>query len=282
MLVDSKKVFEIAKKRKFAIPATNFVDQHTISTYVKVAEKTNKPIILAFAQAHDAVLPLEEAYLLGEYYARKVSVPVILHLDHGEDIDYVKRAIDLGFKSVMIDASQDILEENIRKTQEIVQYGKEYGVRVEAEIGHVGAGQNYENHEIKLSQYTSVDDAINFVEATNVDTLAVSIGTAHGLYTGTPKIDFELLDDIRKVIDTPLVLHGGSSSGFENLSRCAQNGIVKINVFTDLVTAAIDNIKTVETDYLDLQHQMKVGIEECLTKYYKVFGTQDISLKEDL
>lgn len=276
MLVDSKKVFEIARDRKFAIPATNFVDQHTVSTYVRVAEKLNKPIILAFAQAHDSVLPLEEAYLLGEYYARTASVPVILHLDHGEDVEYVKRAIDLGFKSVMIDASEDTLEDNIRKTQEIVQYAKAHNVRVEAEIGHVGAGQNYENHEIKQSQYTSVEDAINFIEATNIDTLAISIGTAHGLYTGTPKIDFELLDDIRKVIYTPLVLHGGSSSGFENLSRCAQNGIVKINVFTDLVTAAVNNIKTVETDYLDLQNQMKVGIEECLIEYYKVFGTQSI------
>lgn len=276
MLVDSKKIFEIARSRKFAIPATNFVDQNTVSTYVKVAEKLNNPIIIAFAQAHDSILPLEEAYLLGEYYARTASVPVILHLDHGEDVEYVKQAIDLGFKSVMIDASEDILKENIRKTQEIVQYGKEYNVRVEAEIGHVGAGQNYENHEIKLSQYTSVEDAINFVEATNVDTLAISIGTAHGLYTGTPKIDFELLEEIRKVIDTPLVLHGGSSSGFENLSRCAQNGIVKINVFTDLVTAAVNNIKIIETDYIDLQNQMKIGLEDCLTEYYRVFGTQPI------
>src|SRR5699024_3635501 len=139
MLVDSKKVFEIAKKQHFAIPATNFVDRNTISSYIYVVEKLGYLIILAFAQAHELVLQLEEAYLLGEYYTRKSSVPVILHLDHGEDISYVKKAIDLGFRSVMMDASEDALEENIRKTKEIVQYARKQNVRVEAEIGHVGA-----------------------------------------------------------------------------------------------------------------------------------------------
>lgn len=280
MIVDSKEIFKIAQKNKFAIPAANFVDINTITSYIKIAEKLKLPIILAYAQAHSDVLPLEEAYLLGSYYGEKASVPVILHLDHGEDIEFVKEAIDYGFKSVMIDASEDPLEENIQKTKEIVSYAKFKNVRVEAEIGHVGAGENYEEHEEKESQYTSVKEADIFVKETQVDSLAVSIGTAHGLYTGTPEINFELLNKIREKINIPLVLHGGSSSGDTNLNYCATHGMTKINIFTDFMTAAMKNIEILDTtSYLELQKQMKTGIEERLEHYYKVFETQTIELK---
>ena len=148
MLVTSKELFAIALKKKFAIPATNFVDQTTLRAYLSVAEQRQLPLIVSFAQAHNEILPLEEAFILGRYYAEKASVPVVLHLDHGEDIDFVKQAVDLGFTSVMIDASQDTYEENVMKTREIINYARPRGVVVEAEIGHVGSGDNYENHSI--------------------------------------------------------------------------------------------------------------------------------------
>src|SRR5699024_8031762 len=116
----------------------------------------------------------------GRYYAEKASTPVVLHLDHGEDIEFVKRAVDLGFSSVMIDASTDVLEDNIKKTKEIVGYAHHKNVVVEAEIGHVGSGENYENQEESDSVYTEVNDAVLFAKETNVDSLAISIGTAHG------------------------------------------------------------------------------------------------------
>ena len=278
MLVTSKELFDIASKKKFAIPATNFVDQNTLRAYIKVAEKRQLPLIVSFAQAHDDVMPLEEAALLGRYYAENASVPVVLHLDHGQDIAFIKRAIDLGFTSVMIDASQDPFEENVYKTNDIINYAHPRGVVVEAEIGHVGSGDNYENHEHSESFYTTVEDAKHFYEKTKVDSLAISIGTAHGAYVGTPKINFDRLKEIAQVVPLPLVLHGGSSSGDTNLNRCALNGIVKINIFTDLVNAAVRDLSVNKQNYFEVQEQLRSRIENCLEHYYSVFNTQSIEL----
>src|SRR5699024_8679973 len=126
----------------------NFTDQYMLRTYISIAEKLNKPIIVSFAQAHREKMELEEAAMLGNYYANRARVPVVLHLDHGVDLPFIKRSIDLGFSSVMIDASLDKLTENIEKTKEIVDYAHFKKVVVEAEIGHVGSGNNYENMEV--------------------------------------------------------------------------------------------------------------------------------------
>ena len=235
------------------------------------------PLILALAEAHIGEnITLEDAALVGKKYAEEAKVPVVLHLDHGTTPEVIKKAIDLGFSSVMIDASQDTFEENVRKTKEIIDYAHPKGVVVEAEIGHVGAGENYENHETSDSQYTTVEEAKKFAEETGVDSLAISIGTAHGMYKGIPEINFERLKEIAAAVDTPLVLHGGSSSGDENLNRCAINGITKINIFSDLLVAAkeeIDNNKP-ET-YLDVKALSKQGMQKCLEHYYSVFETKE-------
>lgn len=278
MLVTSKKLFEIALAKGFAIPATNFVDQNTLRAYIAVAEKRRLPLIISFAQAHHEVMCLEEAALLGKFYAERAEVPIVLHLDHGQDVDFVKQAVDLGFTSVMIDASQDKLDDNIAKTNEIIEYARPKGVVVEAEIGHVGSGENYENLEQTESLLTTVVDAKVFYEQTLVDSLAISIGTAHGNYIGTPKINFERLHEISQVVSAPLVLHGGSSTGDSNLRRCALNNIVKINVFTDLMNAAVQDLTVGEQNYFDIQHQLRCGIEECLDHYYSVFNTQTIRI----
>lgn len=279
MLVTSKELFEIALKNDFAIPATNFVDQNTIRAYVAVAERRKLPLIISFAQAHDEVMCLDEAALLGKYYAENANVPIVLHLDHGEDIDFVKRAVDLGFTSVMIDASQDPFEENVRKTKEIIAYARPRGVVVEAEIGHVGSGENYENHEHSESFYTTVEDAKRFYEETSVDSLAISIGTAHGNYVGTPEINFDRLTEISQVVPVPLVLHGGSSSGDANLNHCALSNIVKINIFTDLMNSAIDNISGKEQNYFEVQEQLRSGMESCLDNYYNIFNTRTVGIR---
>ncbi|MFD1610092.1 class II fructose-bisphosphate aldolase [Oceanobacillus luteolus] len=278
MLVTSKELFAIALKKKFAIPATNFVDQTTLRAYLSVAEQRQLPLIVSFAQAHNEILPLEEAFILGKYYAEKASVPVVLHLDHGEDIDFVKQAVDFGFTSVMIDASQDTYEENVMKTREIINYARPRGVVVEAEIGHVGSGDNYENHEISDSSYTSVEEAERFYKETEVDSLAISIGTAHGNYVGRPEINFSRLEEISKSVAVPLVLHGGSSTGDENLKRCALNGIVKINIFTDLINASTKDLPSKEKNYFEVVTHLQTGIEQCLNHYYDIFNTQAINI----
>lgn len=277
MLVTSKELFKKAQEGKFAIPAPNFIDLESLRWHVETAERHNLPLILALAEAHIGEnITLEDAALVGKKYAEEAKVPVVLHLDHGTTPEVIKKAIDLGFSSVMIDASQDTFEENVRKTKEIIDYAHPKGVVVEAEIGHVGAGENYENHETSDSQYTTVEEAKKFAEETGVDSLAISIGTAHGMYKGIPEINFERLKEIAAAVDTPLVLHGGSSSGDENLNRCAINGITKINIFSDLLVAAkeeIDNNKP-ET-YLDVKALSKQGMQKCLEHYYAVFETRE-------
>lgn len=278
MLVTSKEMFEKAREGGYAIPAPNFIDLESLRWHVETAEKLNVPLILPLAEAHIGEnITLEDAALVGKKYAAAAKVPVVLHLDHGTDPEIIKKAVDLGFTSVMIDASMESFEENVRRTKEIIAYAHARGVVVEAEIGHVGAGENYENHDESDSQYTTVEEARRFVEETGVDSLAISIGTAHGMYKGIPEINFDRLKEIAAAIDTPLVLHGGSSSGDENLKKCAVNGISKINIFSDLLAAAMKALEEApQKTYLDVKTLSKKGMQDCLEHYYSVFETKPI------
>lgn len=281
MLVTSKELFQKAREGHYAIPAPNFIDLESLRWHVEVAEELHMPVILALAEAHMGEnITLEDAALVGRKYAEQASVPVVLHLDHGADPEVIKKAVDLGFTSVMIDASMECFEENVRRTREIIDYAHPHGVVVEAEIGHVGVGHNVgvsESAAADDSRYTAVADAQAFAEATGVDSLAISIGTAHGLYKGTPKINFERLQEIAGAIETPLVLHGGSSSGDENLNRCALNGISKINIYTDFLVAAKQAVDAGRPDnYLALKKLAKQGMQQCLKHYYSVFATKEI------
>lgn len=275
MLITSKELYKLARAKNFAFPAANFVDQLSASAYIETAEELGLPLILAFAQVHQSYLSYDEAIAIGSYYAKKAKVPVVLHLDHGTDKDFIFKAVDSGFTSVMIDASFESLEENIRRTKEIVSYAHLRGVTVEAEIGHVGEGSQYEAKDSSNNIYTTVEEAKIFVENTDVDSLAVSIGTAHGAYKGTPVIDFQRLAELRAAIETPLVLHGGSSSGDENLHKCATGGISKINIYTDFVLSAYKKLQERDCgDYYAVRQAMKDGMKECLKHYYKLFDTE--------
>lgn len=275
MLVSSKKMLEKAKAENYAIPAPNFFDLDSARTYVEVAEKLGKPLILSFAEAHAKMLPLKEAALIGKYLAQKASVPVDLHLDHGQTEDFLKEAISLGFTSLMIDASYDPLEKNIARTKAMSQYAHERGVYVEAEIGHVSSGERVDFIDESKSIYTNVNEAVLFAKETGVDSLAVSIGTTHGEYQGTPQINFELLQAIRSKIDLPLVLHGGSSSGDDNLARCAKSGMNKINIFTDFCVTGLNAIvENQPKTYFELKNLANTAMAEMLEHYYQVFETK--------
>jgi fructose-bisphosphate aldolase, class II len=275
LLVSTKEMLQRARREGYAVPAPNFFDFRSASAYLEVAEALNKPLILAFAQAHMDQLDLEDAAMIGRYLAKKASVPVALHLDHGTDETIIKQAIDLGFTSVMIDASQEKIEENIMKTKAIVAFARPREVAVEAELGHVGAGDNYEDHEHSDSIYTKASEVERFIEMTDVDSLAISIGTAHGIYKGKPKISFNTLHDIFSKTAIPLVLHGGSSSGEENLHRCATEGIAKINIFTDIVEGgmkAINNGRPMEL--FELENLRSRGMKAVLEEYYHLLATK--------
>ena len=273
MLVGSKEILNKCKLNKAAIPATNFIDMNSARVFTSTAQKLKLPLILAYAQSHKDILSLEEAALIGKYYAEKSDTPVVLHLDHGEDEKTIKKAIDLGFSSVMIDASSKSFKENIEITKKIVEYAHKNGVSVEAELGHVG---NNASKKIKKNDsiYTEVKDVIEFEKQTGVDSLAVSIGTSHGLYKGKPKLNFQRLKDINEVAEIPLVLHGGSSSGEENLKKCVENGICKINIYTDFIVAAYKAIDlNIIDDYIEIKNIADEAMRKVLINYFNVFST---------
>ena len=275
MLVNSNELFMKARKGNYAIPAANYIDLDSARSYIKVAEQKRLPLILAFAQSHKDILSLEEAALIGKFLGEKASVPIVLHLDHGEDYDFIERAIRLGFTSVMIDASQKKFDENIQVSKEVVELAHKFDISVEAELGHVGSNQISFEQGKPDSIYTETESVIEFVDKTKVDSLAISIGTAHGLYKGTPKINFERLHEIRKLTDVPLVLHGGSSSGDLNLERCATEGISKINIYTDFLMGAQHEIEeNGYQNYIELKNLANDGMEKVLEHYYKVFHTK--------
>lgn len=266
------KLFQDAIDKKYAIPAYNVTNAMMFKTIVETAEVKNAPVLITLSEAHLPEFSLEEAINLYTYYKDRVAVPIVLHLDHGQTISVVKQAIDLGFPSVMIDASQDEFDVNVSKTKEIVDYAKRKNVFVEAEIGHVGSNYGTSEAEIAESKYTEVEDAVKFVKLTGVDSLAVSVGTAHGPYRGTPHINFERLEEISRQVDIPLVLHGGSSSGDENLNKAKNFHIAKINVFTDVVVAAMKDLNGIE-DYVELTNKIDSNMKECLEHYIDVFET---------
>lgn len=279
MLVNTKKLFKVAQEKEFAIPAANFIDLDSARAYVEVAEERGLPLLLAFAQSHKDIISLEEAAIIGKYFAEKAKVPIALHLDHGSDPEYIYKAIELGFKSVMIDASEKPFEDNIMISKEVANYAHKFDVTVEAELGHVGANDTSESEVLTDSIYTEVKDVIQFVEETGVDSLAVSIGTAHGIYKGEPKLSFDRLDEIYRMTDIPLVLHGGSSTGDSNLNKCATSGIVKINIYSDFINGAYQAINEGEPkDYIELKRLANEQMKWVLNHYYDVFETQAIEL----
>lgn len=271
-MINVKELFEDAIAKKYAIPAFNVTNAQMFKAIVEVAEEKKSPVLITLSEAHLPDLSLKEAKALYDYYIDKVNVPIVLHLDHGQTIELVKEAIDCGFPSVMIDASQDDFETNVSKTKEIVEYAKAKGVFVEAEIGHVGSTFGTSEAGISDSTYTKVSDAVDFAKLTGVDSLAVSVGTAHGLYKGTPKINFDRLSDIASSIDIPLVLHGGSSSGDDNLRKAKNYRIAKINVFTDVVTAAMEGTGKIN-DYDVLYKTLSNNMKKCIAHYIDVFET---------
>ena len=275
MLVNSKELFKKAQEGHYAIPSANVLDMESIKYHVGVAQELGLPLIVGVAEAHlGDNLTLEDAALVGKKYADAASVPVVLHLDHGMSVETCKKAIDLGFTSVMIDASMKSVEENVAITKEVVEYAKAKDVSVEAEIGHVAS--NFDENDTD-ALYTTAEEAKKFCEESGCDSLAISIGTAHGVYKAKaiPEISFDRLAEIHAATDVPLVLHGGSGSGDDNLNRCAKEGISKVNIYTDLYLAAMASAdESKAKDYLSLRSAIKAGIQSCLKHYYSVFETK--------
>ncbi len=233
-IVSTRQMLQDAQTNHYAVPAFNIHNLETFQVVVDAAKEMRSPVIIA-------VTPSTIEYARGEYVvamarvaARSTQTPVAIHLDHFEEIANIKQAIDIGFRSCMIDASKDILSKNITIVKEVVAYAHRYDTTVEAELGKLVGMEDDLVVAEKDSIYTNPADAVKFVAATGIDSLAVAIGTAHGLYKGEPKLDFNRLKEIRAQIDIPLVLHGASDVPDELVKRAIAFGICKVNVATDL------------------------------------------------
>ncbi len=243
MLVTGKEILEDAHKNNYAVGAFNVNNMEIVQAIIEAAEETNSPVILQASQGGLNYAGIEYIAALGKVAARNAKVPVALHLDHGTDFDQVMLCIRHGFTSVMIDGSRFEFEENIAITRKVVEVAHAVGVSVEAELGKIGGTEDNVTVDEREATFTDPEEAKKFVEETNVDSLAIAVGTAHGLYKGEPKLDFDRIKAIKEIINIPLVLHGSSGVPDESIKKAVSLGINKINIDTDLRVAFTNAIK---------------------------------------
>ncbi|MGL6154342.1 MAG: tagatose bisphosphate family class II aldolase [Cetobacterium sp.] len=234
MLVSTRQMLLDAQKQGYAVPAFNIHNLETIQVVVETAAEMRSPVILAATPSTVKYAGIEYLMSMIETASNNFDIPIAFHLDHHENVEDIKKAILLGCKSVMIDASHHSFEENIRIVKDVVDFAHRYDVTVEAELGKLGGQEDDLIVDEKDSFYTDPTSAKEYVEKTGVDSLAIAIGTAHGLYKVEPKLDYERLKEIKKVVDVPLVLHGASGVPFDAVRTTVSEGICKVNIATEL------------------------------------------------
>ena len=244
MLVTLKQILKIAEARGCAIGSFNTTTLTGIRAVLGAAEELNEPVILMHAQVHEemGLCRMDEIAPIMLLMADKAKVPVCVHLDHGTDLDYVKRGLELGFTSVMYDGSAQEEKLNFANTCVARELSLNYGASLEAEIGSMGARESGAAGGSDESIYTDPEDAKGFVEETGIDALACAFGTAHGVYLKAPKLDFDRLARIRSLVNVPLVMHGGSGVSVEDYRKVIELGIRKINYYTYMAKAGANAI----------------------------------------
>ena len=237
MIVTLKNILKIAEAKKCAIGAFNTPNFESIKAVIGAAEELNQPVIIMHAQVHEemGLCKMDEIAPIMLFMADRANVPVCVHLDHGTDLDYVKKGLELGFTSVMYDGSTLPDAINFANTTITVEMAQKTGASVEAEIGSMGARES--GTEGGESIYTTPEAAKKFSVETGIDALACAFGTAHGIYLKEPKLDFERLGEINKVTNVPIVMHGGSGVSHEDYEKVIALGVRKINYYTYMAKA---------------------------------------------
>lgn len=233
-VVSTKEMLNKAMREGYAVPAFNIHNLETIQAVLEIAGSMKSPVILAGTPGTIEYAEGDYIIAIARAAAKKYDIPIAIHLDHFEDPNEITKYLDMGFKSCMIDASHKAFEENIKITSEVVRHARKLGATVEAELGRLGGQEDNILVKEENAAYTDPESAVEFVERTGIDSLAVAIGTAHGLYKGEPKLDFERLRMIRKLLSIPLVLHGASDVPDDMVKKTIEYGISKVNVATDL------------------------------------------------
>jgi ketose-bisphosphate aldolase len=261
--------------QKYAVGAYDFMSLTMMQGILDAAEETRTPVILQFPDGPG----MEDLEILAPAMlaaAKKASVPVVIHLDHGRSIEACRRCLEAGFSSIMIDSSTRPYDENVRITKEVVALCKGRGIPVEAELGHVGQGKDYDPDNY---QYTDPREAVAFVEATGISALAIAIGNAHGVYKGKPRINYPVLEEITRLVSIPLVLHGGSGIPDEDFKKIIKMGVSKINIFTELAQEAGERLRAIENSKLDAfsaAEAIRSGFKARTLRKIRLFETKSV------
>ena len=281
MYTSMKDILLHAHKNHYAVMAINVVDMEQVKACIEAAEEEHSAVILNISprQMKAHAYPYIMAPMV-QNLAERAEVPVALNIDHGVNMEDIVTAIHCGYSSVMVDASSYDFEENIRRVSAVVALAHAKGISVEAELGHVGVAANADGQNADL--YTNVDQAEEFVNRTQCDCLAVAIGTAHGSYPKNmiPKLDFERLTELKNRLNIPLVLHGGSGAGEENIRKAVACGINKINVCTDLMNHAKDSMIKVLQEQPDIQYMewheaAEEAMKDIIKDYMRMIGSSN-------
>lgn len=281
MLVNMNEVLRPAKKNHYAVGLFNAVNLELARGIIAAAESSRSPVIMGTAEVLLPYGPLEEVsyYLLP--MAKKASVPVVVHLDHGLSYDTCIKALELGFSSIMYDCSTDSYDDNVRKVKEMADIAHSYGATIEGELGHVGDNEGSAEGSSHLEDpskfFTDPSLAKDFVEKTGVDALAIAVGNAHGAYKLPPKLDFERIRTIARTVDVPLVLHGGSGLTDNDFKQAIKDGISKVNIFTDINVAAVEaefkRFSTMDKGIIDLIPAAVEAVKQETLKKLELFSS---------
>lgn len=280
MLVNMKSLLTKAQEGHWAVGSFSVSNMEMVVGILKAAEEINSPVILQIAEVRLKQSPIELIGPLMVAAAKTASVPVAVHFDHGLTLENIKKALEIGFTSVMFDGSHLPLEENIAQTKATIELAKQYGACVEAEIGCVGGSEDG-SEDIAIN-CTSPAEAVKFVAKTNVDALAIAIGNAHGNYKETPHLSFDILNKVKESVSVPLVLHGGTGILPDEFIKCRENGIKKINIATATFDSVENNVHEAYINnkikgYYDLQAAEVEGAYINALRHIDIFDSKDKS-----
>ncbi|MBR6759097.1 MAG: class II fructose-bisphosphate aldolase [Alistipes sp.] len=277
MIVSFKEMLQEADKGRYAVGAFNCLSLENVEGAIAAAEELHSPIILQLAEVQFPCAPMNLMAPLYLEAAHKASVPVVVHLDHGQSFETCAEAIRLGFGSVMFDGASLPFEENVRITREVTRMAKAMGVDVEAELGKVG---DVGVDDDKVDVFTDVEESARFIELTGVDALAVAIGNQHGRYVATPKLNIDRLIELHERNSMPLVLHGGSGTSEEDFKSCIHNGICKINVATAIQVGITERVQqylreAAKPDYITMKGVIREASKEVVKEHILLFESNN-------
>ncbi|MGE5703748.1 MAG: class II fructose-1,6-bisphosphate aldolase [Clostridia bacterium] len=280
-LVPMTAFLEDAKKHKYAVGQFNINNLEFVQAITQAAKEENSPVIFGVSEGAMRYMGIEYTVAMSKAAAEIAGVPVALHLDHGSSFDVVMKCIRAGFSSVMFDGSHHSFEDNIRLTKQVVEAAHAVGVSVEGELGTIGGVEDDVNVAEEDAALAKPDEAIRFWEETKVDYVAIAVGTAHGMYKGEPKIRFDIIEEVAKNIDAPIVLHGGSGVPDEAIRKSISCGVGKINVNTENQVACTEVIRQIlaakpnEIDPRKYLGPARDAIKEVVKGKMRLFGSSN-------